>query len=59
VIPYETLNRFYEAAKNGGRKSIPLDELNPVFEIEYNYNGILNYLKVLNTYVKYKENDNL
>ena len=59
VIPYETLNRFYEAAKNGGRKSIPLDELNPVFEIEYNYNGILNYLKVLNTYVKYKENDKL
>lgn len=57
VIPYEVLKTYYEAAKKGGRKSIPLKDLNPDFEIDYKNNGILNYLRVLNTYVKYKEND--
>ena len=57
VIPYEVLNQYYQTSLKGGRKSIPLSELNPDFQIQYTNNGILNYLKVLNTYVKYKEND--
>jgi recombination protein U len=57
VIPYEILKNYYDAAKKGGRKSIPLAELNPDFEIKYNNNGILNYLQILNVYVKYKKND--
>jgi len=57
VIPYEILSKYYEASLNGGRKSIPLSELNPDFTISYTNNGVLNYLKILNTYVKYKDND--
>jgi len=57
VIPFEILNNYYEASLNGGRKSIPKESLNPDFEIPYNHNGVLNYLKILNVYVKYKEND--
>ena len=59
VIPYETLKKYYDEADHGGRKSIPLSDLNPDFEIKYNYNGILNYLKILNVYVKYKEHDKI
>lgn len=59
VIPYEVLKKYYDAAKKGGRKSIPLSDLNPDFEIKYNNNGILNYLQILNVYVKYKKNDRL
>jgi len=56
VIPFEVLDKYYQDAKKGGRKSIPLLELNPAFEVKY-HNGILNYLKVLNTYINYKSND--
>lgn len=59
LIPYEILRGYYDRAKQGGRKSIPLNELNPDFQIHYNNNGILNYLKVLNTYVHYKETDKI
>jgi len=57
VIPYEILNKYFQASLSGGRKSIPLSDLNPDFEIKYNNNGVLNYLSILNTYVKYKSND--
>ena len=57
LIPYETLKKYYDQSKNGGRKSIPLSTLNSDFQIKYENNGILNYLKILNTYVYYKKND--
>lgn len=57
LIPYEILKKYFDAAKKGGRKSIPLKDLDPKFIIPYNDNGILNYLGVLNTYVYYKENN--
>lgn len=59
LIPYEILKKFYDASKTGGRKSIPLNELDPAFQIPYHSNGILNYLKILNTYVSYKNEDKL
>ncbi|MBN2797337.1 MAG: Holliday junction resolvase RecU [Clostridia bacterium] len=59
LIPYEVIQRYYDLAKAGGRKSIPLAELNPDFEIPYNNNGILNYLKILNVYVEYKNTDKI
>lgn len=57
VIPFEVLDQYYQDAVKGGRKSIPLSDLNPDFEIPYRNNGILNYLQILNTYVKYKAED--
>lgn len=59
LIPYEVLRKYYNQSLKGGRKSIPLRELDPNFEIKYNNNGILNYLSVLNTYVEYKTLDKL
>lgn len=59
LVPYEILKKYYDKALTGGRKSIPQNELDEAFEIKYNNNGILNYLSVLNTYVKYKELDQL
>jgi len=59
LIPFEVLNQYYQASLKGGRQSIPLDALNPEFEIPYKNNGILNYLQVLNIYEKYKTNDAL
>lgn len=57
LIPYELLKKHYDESRTGGRKSIPLSILNPDFQIKYESNGILNYLKVLNKYMHYKEND--
>lgn len=57
LIPFEVLYKYYQAAEQGGRKSIPLSDLDENFRIPYNNNGILNYLNILNTYVNYKEKD--
>lgn len=59
LIPYEVLQRYFDDAAKGGRKSIPLKDLDEAFEIKYTQNGVLNYLSILNTYVKYKELDKL
>lgn len=59
LIPFETLHRFFVQASQGGRKSIPYSDLNPLLEIPYNNNGLLNYLKTLNVYSQLKAEDRL
>ncbi len=59
LVPFEILKKFYDDSEKGGRKSIPLTSLNPDFKINYDNNGILNYMKVLNIYVQYKKTDQL
>ena len=59
LLPYETLKIHYDRSLKGGRKSIPFEALNPQLKINYNNNGILNYLQALNTYTRLKEEDAL
>ncbi len=56
LIPFEIIYKYYQESKKGGRKSIPLNDLNQDFIIPYK-NGILNYIPVLNTLLKYRESD--
>ncbi len=58
LLPFEEILRYYEGSKNGKRKSIPYKEMNKIFKIEIESNGILNYLPILNTYVKWKKAQN-
>lgn len=54
LIPYEVIGKYVERARQGGRKSIPLSELDPAFRIPRETNGILNFLPVLNVYLEWK-----
>jgi hypothetical protein len=45
-------------SKNGKRKSIPYKAMLEIFEIKREGYGILNYLPILNNYVKWKETQN-
>ena len=47
-LPFDVLKTHWEAAKNGGRKSIPMAAFEEKFEIMQERNGILNYLKAIN-----------
>lgn len=57
LLPYEIIKKHYDAAKKGGRKSLPLKDIPDDFKIKHEKNGILNYLNTLNTYVRYKDQD--
>lgn len=50
-LPFSQLKRWWEQAKNGGRKSIPLSAFEEKFEITQEKNGILNYLKAVNIFL--------
>lgn len=56
LIPIEVINYYYKKSLKGGRKSIPYDDLDKSFLIEFK-NGILHYLDALNTYIKYQKED--
>jgi recombination protein U len=57
LLPFETLYHFFLQASKGGRQSIPYSDFNPLLEIPYTNNGLLNYLKVLNVYNRLKTED--
>jgi hypothetical protein len=50
--------QYYQNSKNGKRKSIPYKDMNSIFKINRETNGILNYLPILNNYVKWKKTQN-
>ncbi len=51
LLPLETLQYFWEGAKNGGRKSIPYRAFDKRLIITAGDNYILNYLDTLNAYL--------
>ena len=52
LLPGEVLARYYEQAKNGGRKSIPYADFNPEYIVP-NKNGFpVHYLVAVNAYFK-------
>ena len=55
LVPFEIVWKYYLDSKNGKRKSIPYKDMNPLFKIHREMNGILNYLPILNNYVKWKK----
>ncbi len=56
LIPIEVINYYYQESLNGGRKSIPYEDLDKKFVIEFK-NGILHYLDALNIYIRYQKED--
>ncbi len=55
MITFETLNDYYLKSQNSGRKSIPYKELDKKYQIKRSFNGILNYLPALDTYLREKD----
>jgi len=58
LIPVEIINYYYQKGLLGGRKSIPYDEIDECFIIEFK-NGVLHYLDVLNTYMDFQKKGKL
>lgn len=50
-LPIEVLETFYEAAKKGGRKSIPYEQFDKKYQIFIEGGRYIHYLKVLETYI--------
>ncbi|MGL4790456.1 MAG: Holliday junction resolvase RecU [Anaerotignaceae bacterium] len=50
-LPHIVLKTYWENAKKGGRKSIPVSAFEEKFEIFTKGNGLLNYLEAVNTYL--------
>lgn len=55
IFPFDKLKKLWTNAQNGGKKHIPYTEFEERFLIKYDNNGILNYLKTVNEYIKYKD----
>ena len=53
-LPIEVLRQYWNGARHGGRKSIPLSAFEQRYEIAVQGDGILNYLEAVNTYLVYK-----
>lgn len=51
LIPLEVLVDYYNKSLKGGRKSIPYAAMDEKFLIHREYNGIIHYLPVINTYM--------
>lgn len=50
-LPFKTLNKFWEDAENGGRKSIPYNAFDKSLLIKNKNGCVLHYLEALNTYL--------
>lgn len=50
LIPIEVINSYWDKSKKGGRKSIPISDLNDRYIIKIK-NGLPNYLDALNKYI--------
>ncbi len=57
ILPYELLKTYNDAAKKGGRKSIPYEEMLPELQIKTIAGGILDYLSTLNNYIDWKNSN--
>ncbi|QZY56870.1 Holliday junction resolvase RecU [Crassaminicella profunda] len=55
LIPLEILAYYYEKSLQGGRKSIPYGDMDKKFQIKREFNGIINYLPTINTYLSSKQ----
>jgi len=51
LLPFETLQHYWEGAKNGGRKSIPYRAFDKRLIITAREEYLLNYLETLNIYL--------
>ena len=50
-LPFKNILKFWEDAKNGGRKSIPYSAFNKNYIIKQNGKFYVHYLEALNTYL--------
>ncbi|GHV39654.1 Holliday junction resolvase RecU [Clostridia bacterium] len=55
-LPFIVLQEFFEAAKNGGRKSIPYDAFQKKYLLQSKSGFSIHYLEGINTYLDEKEN---
>lgn len=55
LLPLETLERFWQQAQRGGRKSIPLDAFEQRYRIGGATNGMLHYLDAVSIYLEESE----
>ncbi len=55
LLPYELLAEYYEAAKQGGRKSVPYQAMIDELQIVRNGNGMLHYLSAVNHYIVWQK----
>ncbi len=55
LLPYETLIQHVRASRNGSRKSIAYNDLDPAFKVELIRGNVLNFLPALNVYLDYKK----
>ena len=50
-LPFENLKELWETAQAGGRKSVPYDDFDKRYTVEYK-GGYLRYLEAINTYLE-------
>jgi len=50
-LPFESLKKFWDLAQGGGRKSVPYDEFDSKYLVQYQ-GGYLRYLDSINTYLE-------
>ena len=50
-LPFETLRGYWDSAQRGGRKSVPYDEFDKKYLVEYK-GGYLKYLDAINVYLE-------
>ncbi len=55
LLPFKSLEPYWQASKNGGRKSIPYKDFNQEYRIYPNQNIFLHYLETINSYLTRKE----
>lgn len=51
LLPFETLEEFWQKAEKGGRKSIPLEAFLEKYKVEKTKNGSLHYLEAVSRYL--------
>lgn len=51
-LPVEVLKKYWKAAQDGGRKSIPFSAFEDKYELKLERDSVLNYLEGINTYLK-------
>ncbi len=56
LLPFEVLYNYCLASNNGGRKSIPFDDMIAELEIHLTAGGVLHYLEAVNHYIDWKNN---
>ena len=54
LLPYEVLKTYWDAAKAGGRKSIPYAAFDDRYRIHRSGNILVHYLEAINTYLNDK-----